>query len=153
MAGDYIRYLWAYDAWANTEVIACLEEHPELADLTGAGAFGTPEETMSHLLIAEASYLNRLANGPLGRPDPPPMRVAEMRAFAAALELTARELLASFPPADHVFQRSYGKVLAETVFGQLVQHGIEHRAQVCGIIGAAGREPPDLSSWRFGGAV
>lgn len=152
MAGDYLRYLVDYDAWANAEVLAFLGEHPEVLDATAPGVFGTALETMNHLLLAEASYVNRLAGG-ASFVDPPDMPLGELFGFADEVARRAAEVVRALPPPDRPLQRRYGKFAAETVFGQFVQHGIEHRAQVCGIIGVAGLEAPDLSSWRFGGKV
>jgi len=152
MSGDYLRYLVDYGAWANRELLAFLLEHPALQDASAPGVFGTALETMNHLVLAEASYVNRLAGGP-SFVDPPDMPLGELVAAARQGARRAAEVIRALPPPDQPLQRRFGMFAAETVFGQLVQHGMEHRAQVCTIIGAAGVEPPDLSSWRFGGKL
>lgn len=152
MADPYLLYLYNYNAWANRAVLDWFDATPGLAEASAPGTFGTAAATMNHLLSAEAWYLNRLASGP-SMPDPPPMGAAEMRAFVTTLELRAHQLLEELPEAGRLLQRSYGKVTAATVFGQLIVHGIEHRTQICSIIGTLVTEPPDLSSWRFGGFV
>jgi uncharacterized damage-inducible protein DinB len=152
MAGDYLRYLIEYDAWANAEVLAFLGRHPALCDATTAGVFGTALETMNHLVTAEASYVNRLAGGPPFA-DLPDMPLDELDAYSRQVSLRAAAVVLALPPPERLLQRTHGRFAAETVFGQLILHGIEHRTQVCTIIGAAGLEPPDLTSWRFGGKV
>lgn len=152
MLDGYLQYLFEYDSWANRVVLEFMAANPALGDATAPGVFGTAGETMNHLLGAEGSYLNRLANGP-SYTNPPPMTVEEMLAFAAELERIGRERLESLPDPNESLQRSLGRFAAKTVFGQLIQHGIELRTQVGTIAGAAGTEPPDLTSWRFGGKV
>jgi uncharacterized damage-inducible protein DinB len=39
------------------------------------------------------------------------------------------------------------------VFVQAINHGAEHRRQVCGILRALGVEPPRLDGWAFGEAT
>ncbi len=152
MAGDYLRYLLEYDAWANEELLAFLVVHPELEYAAAPGVFGTGLATMNHLLTAEASYLNRLSGGP-PFVDPPEMPLRELTAFSRDVARRAAEVVLALPPPGQPLQRTYGRFASETVFGQLIQHGTEHRTQVCTIIGAAGLEAPDLSSWRFGGTL
>jgi uncharacterized damage-inducible protein DinB len=40
-----------------------------------------------------------------------------------------------------------------TVFVQAINHGAEHRRQVCSILRALGVEPPRLDGWAFGEAT
>ena len=152
MADAYLVYLFEYNAWANRVVLDFLAANPELSDATAPGVFGTAGETMNHLLVSEGSYLNRLAGGP-SYASPPAMSIEEMVAFAGELERIGRERMNALPPADATVRRSHGSFHAKTVFGQLIQHGNEHRAQVCTIAGAMGFEVPDLTSWRFGGTI
>jgi uncharacterized damage-inducible protein DinB len=152
MAADYRNYLVRYDAWANNELLQFLAEHPQLLAASAPGVFGTALETMNHLVVAQASYLNRLSDGQ-SFVDPPEMALGELVVFAERVARRASEVLRALPPPDQPLQRTYGRFAAETVFGQLIQHGMEHRTQVCTIIGAAGLEAPDLTSWRFGGKV
>lgn len=152
MADPYVEYLFEYDAWANRVVLEFLAANPSLAEATAPGVFGTALATMNHLLSAEGSYLNRLAGGP-SYTDPPPMSLQELTRFARELAERGRQQLATLPEPDALLQRRYGLFHAKAVFGQLVQHGIEHRAQICTIAGGMGLEAPDLSSWRFAGTV
>lgn len=152
MAGSYLAYLLDYNAWANATLIEFLEARPELFAATAPGVYGTVGETLNHLLDAELSYVARLAGTP--RPDRGSgLDLPALEELAAQLAAASTELLAALPDPDRLSQRSYGKVTAATVLAQLVSHGVEHRTQVCTILGALGIEPPDLSSWRFGGSV
>ena len=152
MSGDYVSYLVRYNSWATAEVLAFLAAHPALVDATAPGVFGSSLETMNHLVLAEASYLNRLSGGP-PFVDPPDMPLHELTAYAREVASRAEAVVRALPPPEQPLQRSAGRFAAETVFGQLIQHGIEHRTQVCTIAGASGLEPPDLTSWWFGGRV
>ncbi len=152
MADAYLEYLFDYDSWANRVVLEFMAANPALGEATAPGVFGTAAETMNHLLGAEGSYLNRLAKGS-SYVEPPPMTVEEMLTFAGELERIGRERMKALPSPGEPLQRTHGAFEAKAVFGQLIQHGIEHRTHVCTIAGAAGIEPPDLTSWRFGGRV
>lgn len=152
MADAYLEYLFEYDCWANRVVLEFMEANPVLWDATAPGVFGTAGETMNHLLGAEGSYLNRLANGP-SYADPPSTNLAGLLNVADELARIGRDRMKALPAADAPLQRRFGLFEAKAVFGQLIQHGIEHRTQVCTIAGAMGLEPPDLTSWRFGGRV
>jgi uncharacterized damage-inducible protein DinB len=123
MSANYLSYLVKFDAWANGEVLAFLAEHPELVHATAAGVFGTSLETMNHVVLAEASYLNRLSGGP-SLVNPPDMPLEELTAFAREVARRAEAVALALPPPEQPLQRSHGKFAAETVFGQLIQHGM-----------------------------
>lgn len=152
MPEAYLPYLAAYHSWANLRLLEFLTAEPALLHATADGVFGDALETMNHLLSAEASYLNRLRDGPqLAEPDP--LALPELTRLAERLARDLAEAVTTLPEPSRLLQRRYGRVRAEVVLAQLFAHGTEHRTQVCTIAGAHGKEPPELSSWRFGGFV
>lgn len=134
---------------------------PDANDAAVAGTFGTIAETLTHLVDADARYLDRLDD-----PDLPPLAHRER---PEALENLRTTVVANAErwtsaldglEAGTLHARIGGNAAhpnidpAETVLLlQALHHGDEHRAQVCTALGARGAEVPDVSAWAFSETV
>ena len=129
----------------------------DVRDTGGHGMFGTVAETLTHLVDADARYLDRLDD-----PDLPPLAPRDR---PEALEKLRTTVVANAERWTNALDRLEGGTLharigaeaahpniepAETVLLlQALHHGDEHRAQVCTALGASGTEVPDVSAWAF----
>jgi uncharacterized damage-inducible protein DinB len=152
VVGLYVR-----GAWANREVLrACASLDPSVLSRECAGTFGPILPTLAHLVRGEQDFLERLTGEspsewiPRGGPPPGPDRLA---ALVAEGDERLRAVLAAGPdPEALVWEEWQGRrsaVAAWVILVQHVHHGDDHRAQIGTAMGAAGLEPPDLSTRAF----
>jgi len=137
---DSLRKLFAYDDWANHEVLASLR------------AAGTPPEravaVLGHVLGAHDIWLSRLRRGqgqPTGWPE------LDLDGLATRLTESAarwREYVDGLRPEDLGRPWSYTNPKGETftyplgdVLMHVVIHGAYHRGQAALLLRAAGYEP------------
>lgn len=147
----YLEQLLDYNSWATTRLLDFLASQPqELMEATSAGVYGSIGETLTHMLVAERSYVERLA----GRRPPEDaeenLPLTELRVLAGTVGDSLRLLSRELPAPDLRFKRRRGWTTASTALVQLIQHGGEHRAQVATILGAHGIETPKLDGWAHG---
>jgi uncharacterized damage-inducible protein DinB len=145
-----------HNAWATRRLLAFCRDLPrEVLTASVPGTFGGILDTLHHLVDAETRYCYYLLTGQ--RLDP--SALPEDAAVVAALEEQARALegmweqLLSAPVDSEriIITRDAYQVRAGIVLVQTLNHGNEHRAQVCTTLGALGHEPPDIDGWPAGG--
>lgn len=143
--------------WANATLIrACASLTDEQLDATPR----SPRErsirqVLVHLVESQVGYASMLAPG-RGRGGALGSSLADL---ARAADDSGRTLQALVDDADSVawdsdMRTDDGYVVRRwAVFVQAINHGAEHRRQVCGILRALGVEPPRLDGWAFGEAT
>ena len=157
---DTLRELFRYHTWATLRLIDHCQELPaEALGESVPGTAGTVLATLVHLVAAEQRYLARLpVEGP-SRPMREGMEPAlrELRSVFAeqatrwdALLDRGAELNVTLPA-----QRSWPDTPhAETLlFLQCLHHGNDHRTHICTVLGAHGRDVPDIDGWAYWAAV
>lgn len=118
------------------------------------GAFGTVMETLRHLVEGDRFQLWAAGAGaPLM--DASAMGFAELRMVAEENAAAWRTYIPAHPDGDQriVDVDDAGWRRSATVglrMAQALQHGIEHRTQVCAAMTVLGLETPDLSGWEYG---
>ena len=158
---DVLRAMFAHHAWATTRLIDALEQlDPEHLDARIDGTYGSTTQTLTHLVNADERYLQRLVTPTLasiGDADtrPLPALRAEIQEhgdrWAGMLDaLEGGDLHAAvvgrsdYPDTDP----------AETMLlVQAIQHGNDHRTQICSTLGALGLDVPDLDGWEYWASV
>ena len=116
---------------------------------------GTVGEALTHLVAADQRYLSRLD----GQEASPAVRerdgVASLPVLRAAVEAAGARWEALVERADTLdvtLQRREEPPVPHAeglLFLQAVHHGNDHRTHVCTILGAKGREVPDLDGWAY----
>ena len=154
---EVLRAVFDHHVWATLTLLEALEAlDEEQLGATIGGTYGSMPQTLTHLVDADSRYLRRfddpsLPSEPSHRIDPPPELARRMREHAprwsAILDrLDAGTLDSSI--VDHAeypdTQHAEGMLLI-----QAIQHGEEHRQQVCSTLGALGLDVPDLSGWEY----
>jgi uncharacterized damage-inducible protein DinB len=152
-----LRDAFAHEAWANAALLSFLQElTPEQRRATTPGAYGSVGETLRHHLDAAAWYQHRLGLERLAweADDVATEDVAELRRRAD--EVAARwERVFEGPfdpervldPVEEVQPPEHTK--AGVYVAQVLNHGSEHRGQVCTILTTLGIDPPELDVWAY----
>ena len=138
---DSLRRQFAYDAWANKEVLAAIR--------TGSGAARERSlELMSHILAAERVWLDRLKQQPQSVPVWPKPDLDQCEAEAFALEREWHEHLDLITAGDVAqsvsYKNSKGEAWTSTIWDILthvVLHSAYHRGQIASHMRAHGQTP------------
>jgi len=137
---DYLRRQFAYDEWANKEVLNAIR---------AAGAANQRSlQLMSHVLAAERVWLDRLKQQPQSVPVWPEPDLAQCEALAADLGGQWLEFLDLITAGDVSQSISYkyskGEEWSSTIVDVLthvVMHSAYHRGQIATHMRASGQTP------------
>jgi uncharacterized damage-inducible protein DinB len=150
---------FGHHVWATLRLMdACTELSEEQLETSLPGTYGSILDTMRHLVVSDAGYLNRLSGGRHPRIEEAEMGLAELRSVIERNAEAWPELLAANPdPSEMVtvhrddgtgFEAPKGIRLA-----QIVHHGTDHRSQICTALTSLGIEPPHIDAWDYGEAM
>ena len=158
MTTSLLHDAFAHHVWATERLIdACAALTPEQLRATSPGTYGSILGTFGHLVGSDGWYLSFFREPPARLEEDTSVTLADMRAAASAngaawLELVDGEL---DPDADLVehgegwdFHAPVGLRLA-----QVIQHGNDHRSQICTALTSHGIEPPEIDLWGWGEAT
>jgi uncharacterized damage-inducible protein DinB len=138
---EHLRRQFAYDAWANREVLAGLK-----ASLRPSPR---PLQLLAHILSVEQLWLERIQQQPQSQPVWPDLTFEQCDAKIAALAQLWREFFfAQLSPAALSEQTSYknskGEPWTSTVADVLTHvllHSAYHRGQIASQVRAGGEQP------------
>ena len=138
---DYFRRQFAYNEWADREVLAAIRKH--------AGASARPLQLMAHILSAERLWLERLMQQPQSLSVWPEFNLEQGEAQAADLGRMWRDYLDDMLPADLSRRISYKNSRGEAwssavldVLTHVLMHSAYHRGQIASHMRASGQTPP-----------
>jgi uncharacterized damage-inducible protein DinB len=137
---DHLRRQFAYDDWANREV---------LAGLRACGVrTGRSGRLMAHIFSAERLWLERLKHQPQSLPVWPEFGLDECQAQAAELDRLWRPYLNQTAPSwlseEIAYRNSKGEAWTSTVediLTHVVMHSAYHRGQIASDMRAQGHTP------------
>ncbi len=138
---EHLRRQFAYDAWANGEVVAVI-----------AGQSGSPSapamKLLAHILSAERLWLERIRQQPQSLPVWPEFNLDQGKAQIDELAQLWREYFAQLSPAalseNVTYKNSKGESWSSTVqdvLTHVVLHSAYHRGQVASLMRVAGQTP------------
>jgi uncharacterized damage-inducible protein DinB len=137
---DHLRRKFAYDAWANREVLAGLS--------ATARPLARSLQLLAHILSAERLWLERLRQQPQSLPVWLELSLDECEAQIAELDELWREYLAQLSPAglseNVAYKNSKGESWTssvEDVLTHVLLHSAYHRGQIASLIRASGEQP------------
>ena len=146
---------FAHHVWATIRLIdTCLALSPEQLETTVEGTYGSILATMRHLIGADASYLCVLTDGRVSEVEEDRMDLRELRAVMESNGAAWASLLAGDldPDSDVVRHRDDGIDRYAPMgirLAQALNHGTDHRSQVCTALTSLGIEPPEIDVWAF----
>ncbi|HZQ94386.1 MAG TPA: DinB family protein [Candidatus Sulfotelmatobacter sp.] len=137
---DYLRRQFAYDAWANREVLNAIR--------VAGGDSRRPLQLMSHLLAAERVWLERLKQVPQSVPVWPEADLARCEADAAELERLWFQHLDLITAGDVAQSISYKNSKGEAwtsmiadILTHVLMHSAYHRGQIASHMREHGHTP------------
>jgi uncharacterized damage-inducible protein DinB len=137
---DYLRRQFAYDEWANREVLNAIR--------AAGDANQRSLQLMSHILAAELVWLERLKGQPQSVPVWPQPDLAQCEAQAAKLGgqwLEFLDLITAGDVSQSIsYRNSKGEEWTNTIVDVLthvVMHSAYHRGQIATHMRAAGQTP------------
>ena len=142
---DYLRRQFAYDEWANREVLNAIR--------TAGGANDSSVnhrslQLMSHILAAERVWLERLKQQPQSVPVWPEPDLAQCEAEAAELGglwLAFLDLITAGDVSQSIsYKNSKGEPWTSTIVDVLthvIMHSAYHRGQIASHMRAGGQTP------------
>ena len=143
-----------YNTWATREILElCRGLTGEQLDATIIGTHGTIIDTLRHIVASEAGYCRRLtAEEPSWdqeRVNAPGFDVLAER--VDELEARWTRFLSEPFDAERTFRLRWHDdvdrdVPAGVILMQALQHGIDHRSQICTILTTIGVNPPNYGS-------
>jgi len=138
---DYMRREFAYDAWANQEVLAALRRE--------GGQDARSLQLMSHVFAAERLWLDRLKQQPQSVPVWPSFNLEQCEQQATELVSLWHEYLDLITAGDVSQTISYTNSKGEAwtsaivdVLTHVVMHSAYHRGQVASHMRDNGKTPP-----------
>jgi uncharacterized damage-inducible protein DinB len=142
---EHLRRQFAYDAWANREVLAGLS--------ASAQPNTRPLQLLAHILSAERLWLERIRQQAQSLPVWPDVTLEQCEAQVAEVARLWREFFGQLPPAglsDEVtYKNSKGEPWTSTVEDVLTHvllHSSYHRGQIASHV-RAGREQPAYTDY------
>jgi len=148
----------AHHSWATDRLIGeCATLAPEQLTTPAPGTYGSILDTFRHFVSTDCWYLTFFRDEPQrieegSEADLDELRLAITRNGKEWMELLASGLDGEADVVEHGdgwnFHSPAGFRLA-----QVVQHGTDHRSQICTALTSLGVEPPEIDLWAFGEAT
>jgi len=136
----YLRRQFAYDAWANHEVLAVIKANES--------ASPRPLQLLGHIASAERLWLERLTQQPQSVAVWPEFDLDQCEAHIAALAKLWKDYLGRLSSAglsDKIsYKNSQGEPWSSTVEDVLTHvtlHSAYHRGQIASLMRASGQAP------------
>jgi len=165
---EYLRLLYAYNAWADGRILDTASSlTPEQLRTPGIASFGSIHDTLVHTMGAQWVWLERWRGHDTrqsANPTDPHLAVyadlpalrarwavveAEMHAFVASLDDNAPARLVTYV-------NSRGQTFSYPLWQLLlhvVNHGMQHRSEVAAMLTQFGHSPGDLDLIVFLGSA
>jgi uncharacterized damage-inducible protein DinB len=153
---DLLLELFRYHSWATLELIDnCMSQPPEVMHKMVVGTDRSFLHTLTHVVGTEQGYLEILS----GEPAEVPIRKGEVVALTDLRQLCENQSRRWVAALDQISQLDVtlpaDEQRAETPHGQdllvlqAIQHGIDHRTQICTGLRVLGLEPPNIDGWSY----
>ena len=137
---EHLRRQFAYDAWANREVLAALKSSPQPPT--------RPRQLLAHMLSAERLWLERIRNQPQSLPVWPDFSLDQCEAQIDELAKLWQDFLGQLSDAGLTervtYKNSKGEPWTSTVEDILTHvtlHSAYHRGQIAMQMRASGEQP------------
>jgi uncharacterized damage-inducible protein DinB len=137
---EHFNRLFAYDGWANQEVLAGLR--------AASTPLPRPLELMAHIVASERLWMERLQEKPQTLPVWPDFTIEECERQASELAVLWKTYLSANSEVDLAEPVSYQNSKGESwssrkddILMHLITHAAYHRGQVAMVVRAAGFIP------------
>ena len=158
MTASLLDDAMAHHIWATEQLIdACRELTPEQLTTPAPGTYGSIIDTFRHFVSTDCWYLTFFGDEPQLIEEGSEADLAELRSAITSngkawMELLRIGLDGETDNVEHGdgwnFHSPVGLRLA-----QVIQHGTDHRSQICTALTSFGAEPPGIDLWAYGEAT
>ena len=158
MTASLLDDAMAHHIWATERLIdACADLTPEQLATPAPGTYGSILDTFRHLVSTDCWYLTFFREGPQRIEEDADVGLDELRSAMSSNGTVWMELLAGGVDGEATmvehgdgwnFHAPTGLRLA-----QVIQHGTDHRSQICTALTSFEIEPPAIDLWAYGEAV
>ncbi len=162
MNTEYMRTLYAYNAWANGRILDTTAQLTPEQLLDGSAGFPSVRDTLVHVLSAQWVWLSRW-KGVSPRAMLNPNEFPDLAAVRARWEEADRELYAFIGALDQDglarevhYLNTKGKPFAYPLWQLLfhqVNHATQHRSEIAVRLTLAGHSPGEIDLIRYLDAV
>ena len=141
--------------WATLRLMdACLPLSDEQLSSGAPGTYGSILETWRHLVGADAGYLYGITGGRFAAIEEAEMDLPALRATMEGHRDHWAAVVAESvdPDLDVVRHREDGSESHAPLgirLAQVLDHGTDHRSQVCTALSGLGIQPPEIDAWAF----
>jgi uncharacterized damage-inducible protein DinB len=154
---DPLSEAFQHHTWATEKMVRHLKSlPPEALEATGAGVYGDPLSTLNHLISADNRYLANLEGRtlPPRQPGPEPARTLDELADAIRDQAVRwRAVLPRLGEIDYTMpargDRPDWPHATNLVVVQVLQHGNDHRTQICTVLSANGFDSPAVDVYTY----
>ena len=158
MTASLLDDAMAHHAWATERLIdACADLTPEQLATPAPGTYGSILDTFRHLVSTDCWYLTFFRDGPQRIEEDADIGLDELRSAMSSNGTVWMELLAAGidGEATMVEHGDGWNFHAPTALrlAQVIQHGTDHRSQICTALTSFGVEPPGIDLWAYGEAT
>ncbi len=158
MSASLLDDAFAHHIWATERVIdECAALSPEQLRTPAPGTYGSIIDTLRHLVSTDCWYLTFFREEPQLIEEGAEASLEELRTAITSNGRVWMELLAGGldGEADVVEHGDGWDFHSPTGFrlAQVIQHGTDHRSQVCTSLTSFDLTPPVIDLWAFGEAT
>jgi uncharacterized damage-inducible protein DinB len=158
MTSSLLHDAMAHHIWATERLIdACDALTPEQLRAPVPGTYGAIIDTFRHLVSTDGWYITFFRDWTNLIDEDADATLADLRSAITAngkvwIDLLAGDLDGEQDVVEHGdgwdFHSPLGFRLAQTI-----QHGTDHRSQICTALTSLGIEPPNIDLWAYGEAT
>jgi uncharacterized damage-inducible protein DinB len=155
VSGSLLADAFAHHVWATLRLVdTCLALSPAQLATAVPGTYGSILDTLRHLVGADRWYLLALTGGLVPVIDADQLDLAGLRRTMEADGITWSSLLTQDLDPDVVVVRhrddgSESHAPMGIRLAQALQHGTDHRSQICTALTTLAVEPPAIDLWAF----
>ena len=158
MTSSLLSDAFAHHVWATERLIdACATLEPEQLRTPAPGTYGSIIDTFRHLVSTDGWYLSFFREQPAPIDEAGDVSLAELRSAITTNGAAWSEMLdGDLDPDTDVVEHGDGWDFHSPLglrLAQVVQHGTDHRSQVCTALSSFGTTPPEIDLWAFGEAT
>ena len=158
MTAPFFADAFRHHVWATEVLIdACLALPQHQLDAPAPGTYGSILDTFRHLVQSDAWYLGFFRAETPGIDDDAQLSLAELRAVMGTNGTSWAEVLREEDDPDRdVVEIDGGWEFHSPVgfrLAQVIQHGTDHRSQICTALTSFGVAPPGIELWQYGEAT
>ncbi|MEO7664966.1 MAG: DinB family protein [Candidatus Limnocylindrales bacterium] len=144
-----------HHVWATVRLMdACLPLTEAQLSTFLPGTYGSIIDMWRHIAGGDAGYLSALTGGRVSEIEGAGMDLAALRDVMASHGMHWATVIAESrdPDLDVIRHREDGTESHAPLgirLAQALDHGTDHRSQICTALTSLGIEPPDIDAWAF----